>query len=275
MTNNHAHLVVVIGAGDLGSRVARSRAAAGDRVLALRRHPPAASSTDSVQWLAADLASGRGLDALPRHPDAVVVAVAPDERSEAAYRALYVDGVARVLDRFATPSRLLFVSSTAVYGEDAGEWVDEDTPPMPPAFNGKVLLEAEAHVAQYAARTTALRLSGLYGPGRDALRRSALQASAGRAHWTNRIHIVDAARAISLLLDHPEPPPVVLGTDDEPALQWQVMNFLRAQSGLAPLPEPPGPISGRRIANARLRGLGWVARYPTYREGHVREGSAD
>lgn len=268
MTNNHAHLVVVIGAGDLGSRVARSRAAAGDRVLALRRHPPAEPSADGVQWLAADLASGRGLDALPRHPDAVVVAVAPDERSEAAYRALYVDGVARAVDRFAALPRLLFVSSTAVYGEDAGEWVDEDTPPMPPAFNGKVLLEAEAHVAQYAARTTALRLSGLYGPGRDALRRSALQASAGRAHWTNRIHIVDAARAISLLLDHPEPPPVVLGTDDEPALQWQVMNFLRAQSGLAPLPEPPGPISGRRIANARLRGLGWVAGYPGYRAGY-------
>lgn len=275
MTNNHAHLVVVIGAGDLGGRVARSRAAAGDRVLALRRHPPAASSTDSVQWLAAELASGRGLDALPRHPDAVVVAVAPDERSEAAYRALYVDGVARALDRFAAVPRLVFVSSTAVYGEDAGEWIDEDTPPMPPAFNGKVLLEAEAHVAQYAARTTALRLSGLYGPGRDALRRSALQASAGRAHWTNRIHIVDAARAISLLLDHPEPPPVVLGNDDEPALQWQVMNFLRAQAGLPALPEPTGPISGRRIVNARLRGLGWVARCPTYREGYVQEGGGD
>lgn len=269
MTHDNARLLVVIGAGDLGGRVARLRAAAGDRVIALRRHPPAELSADGVQWLAADLASGRGLDALPRHPDAVVVAVAPDERSEAAYRALYVDGVARALGRFAALPRLVFVSSTAVYGEDAGEWIDEDTPPMPPAFNGKLLLEAEAHVAQYAARTTALRLSGLYGPGRDALRRSALQASSGRAHWTNRIHIADAASAISLLLDHPEPPPVVLGTDDEPALQWQVMNFLRAQAGLPLLPEPPGPVSGRRIRNARLRGLGWVPRYPGYREGYA------
>ncbi len=275
MTDNHARTVVVIGAGDLGGRVARLRAVAGERVIALRRSLPTAPSVSGVKWLAADLNSGHGLDALPRHPDAVVVAVAPDERSEADYRALYVDGVARALDRFAAVPRLVFVSSTAVYGEDAGEWIDEDTPPMPPAFNGRVLLEAEAHIAQCAAHATALRLSGLYGPGRDALRRSALQASAGRAHWTNRIHIADAACAISLLLDHPEPPPIVLGTDDEPVLQWQVMNFLRAQSGLPPLAEPSGPVSGRRIRNARLRGLGWVARCPTYREGYVQAVGGD
>lgn len=269
MTHDNARLLVVIGAGDLGGRVARLRAAAGDQVIALRRRLSTTPSIEGVQWLAADLASGDGLDALPRHPDAVVVALAPDERSEVAYRSLYLDGVARALQRFTALPRLLFVSSTAVYGEDAGEWIDEDTPPMPPAFNGKVLLEAEAHVAQYAARTTALRLSGLYGPGRDALRRSALQASAGRAHWTNRIHIADAASAILLLLDHPEPPRVALGTDDEPALQWQVMNFLRAQSGLPPLPEPSGPVSGRRIRNARLHGLGWVPGYPGYREGYA------
>lgn len=260
---------MVIGAGELGLRVAHLRAAAGDRVLALRRHPPAESGAGAVRWLAADLLSGAGLQALPRHPDAVVVAVAPDERSEAAYRALYVDGVGRALDCFATVPRLVFVSSTAVYGEDAGEWIDEDTVPLPPAFNGEVLLQAEARSAVYAAQATALRLSGLYGPGREALRRNALQASVGRCHWTNRIHIADAAAAVSLLLDCAAAPSVLLGSDDEPALQWQVLNFLRAQDGLPPLREPPGSCTGRRVRNARLRGIGWLPAYPSYREGYV------
>lgn len=269
MVANDARVVVVIGAGDLGSRVAQLRAAKGEQVFALRRQVLDARDSNGVNWLAADLASGAGLDALPTAPDAVVVAVAPDERSETAYRALYVDGVARALERFTGLPRLVFVSSTAVYGEDAGAWIDEDTASVPPAFNGRVLLAAETSAARFATHATALRLSGLYGPGRDFLRRSALQASAGRRHWSNRIHVADAAAAVSRLLDVPAPPSVLLGSDDAPALQWQVMNFLRAQAGLPPLPEPDGPISGRRISNARLRALGWLPRYPSYREGYV------
>lgn len=267
--HSDARVVVVIGAGDLGSRVARMRALRGEQVFAVRRRPHVADG-DGVHWLAADLASGAGLDGLPKVADAVVVAVAPDVRSEAAYRVLYVDGVGRALGCFTALPRVIFVSSTAVYGEDAGEWVSEDTVPSPPAFNGQVLLDAEANAAQYASQACALRLSGLYGPGRDFLRRSALQASAGRRHWSNRIHVADAAAAVSLLLDVPAPPAQVLGNDDEPAWQWQVMNFLRAQAGLPPLPEPDGPVSGRRIGNARLRALGWVPQYPSYREGYAR-----
>lgn len=264
-----AAVLVVIGAGDLGGRVARLRAAMGEQVFALRRQIPDVQCGDGVQWLAADLASGAGLEAMPETPDAVVVAVAPDARSEVAYRALYVDGVARALSRFTTLPRLIVISSTAVYGEDAGEWIDEDTVPSPPAFNGRVLLDAETNAAQYAQCATALRLSGLYGPGRDYLRRSALQATAGRRHWSNRIHVDDAAAAVSRLLDVPAPPSVLLGNDDEPAWQWQVMNFLRAQAGLPPLADPTGPVSGRRVANARLRSLGWVPQYPSFREGYA------
>ena len=260
---------VVIGAGDLGSRVAQLRVAKGEQVFALRRQVPAAAGSTGVIWLAADLASGAGLDALPENPDAVVVAVAPDARSEAAYHALYVAGVGRTLARFTAMPRVIFVSSTAVYGEDAGAWVDETTEPAPPAFNGRVLLEAEANAARHASHATALRLTGLYGPGRDFLRHSALRASVGRRHWTNRIHVTDAAAAVSLLLDEPAPPSLVLGNDDTPAQQWQVMNFLRGQAGLPALPEPDGPVTGRRIANARLRALGWLPRYPSYREGYA------
>lgn len=264
-----AKQIVVIGAGDLGGRVAQLRAARDEQVFALRRRLPDTAGSDGVNWLAGDLLSGAGLDALPAQPDAVVVAVAPDTRSEAAYRALYVDGTARALARFIRLPRVVFVSSTAVYGEDAGEWIDESTLPAPAAFNGRVLLEAEASAARFASQATALRLSGLYGPGRDFLRHSALQASTARRHWSNRIHVADAAAAVSLLLDLPAPPPLLLGSDDAPAWQWQVMNFLRAQAGLPPLPEPDGAVSGRRIANARLRALGWVPQYPSYRDGYA------
>src|SRR3546814_13223889 len=135
--------VVVIGAGDLGGRVARRRAAMGEQVFALRRRIPDVPCSDGVQWLAVDLASGAGLDALPEKPDAVVVAVAPDARSEVAYRALYIDGVGRALARFTALPPLIFISATAVYGEEAGELIDGDTAPPPPAFHGPVVLATE------------------------------------------------------------------------------------------------------------------------------------
>ncbi len=98
----------------------------------------------------------------------------------------------------------------------------------------------------------------------------ALENAVRAGHRNARIHVADAAAAVSLLLDVPAPPAQVLGTDDAPAWQWQVMNFLRAQAGQPPLPEPDGPETGRRIANARLRALGWVPQYPSYREGYAR-----
>lgn len=257
--------VLIAGAGDLGARLAKLRVGLGEDVVTLRRRDVAAA--EGVRQLRVDLVSGAGFSRLPRRPDALVFCAAPDQRDEAAYRALYVDGLRRLLDVLEVP-RLIFVSSTAVYGEDAGEWVDETTPGLPGQFNGRVLLDAERELAAHSG-ALALRLSGIYGPGRDMMLRRAREGSANRTRWSNRIHVDDAAAALSRLLDTPAPERLYLGNDDQPALECEIQSWLRARENLPPVPQIAGPESGRRISNARLRASGWQPRYADYRAGYT------
>ncbi|WP_290777698.1 NAD-dependent epimerase/dehydratase family protein [Arenimonas sp.] len=258
-------VVLVAGMGDVGSRMALLRAARGEDVMGLRRRDVAAPK--GVRLLRTDLASGEGLSRLPRRVDALVFCAAPDRRDEPAYRALYVDGLRRLMDA-CDAARVVFVSSTAVYGEDAGEWVDEATPARPPAFNGRVLLDAERVLSDWPEGVV-LRLSGIYGPGRESMLRKARAGDAGAPRWTNRIHVDDAASALSHLLDLPHPQPVYLGNDDEPSLEHEVLDWVRAREGLPPVATATGPGSGRRVRNARLRASGWAPRYPDYRSGYA------
>lgn len=261
---NSARTLLIAGAGDLGSRLALRRLALGEQVIALRRRE--ASIADGVTCLRADLATGEGFSRLPRRPDALVFCAAPGERSEAAYRAVYFDGLRRLLDAVQTP-RVIFVSSTAVYAEDAGEWVDEDTPARPPQFNGRVLLEAEGELAGHDLGL-ALRLSGIYGPGRTMMIRRAREGLANRAHWGNRIHVDDAASALSHLLDLPAPRRLYLGNDDRPSLEWELQDWLREREGLPAVAHDGAGESGRRISNARLRASGWAAAHGDFRSGY-------
>ena len=257
--------VVVAGAGDVGGRLARRLAAAGTEVVSLRRS--AVEAGPGIRTLQADLASGRGLQALPRACAALVFCAAPDAREEAAYRAIYVDGLRRLVDACEAP-RVLMTSSTAVYGEDAGEWVDEATPVRPPAFNGEVLREAETRLAAHPGGV-ALRLSGLYGPGREWLLRRARAGEPGARRWGNRIHVEDAAAALAHLLALDAPAPLYLGSDDLPALECEVLAWVRQREGRPAVPPPPpGPESGRRVSNARLRASGWAPAFPDYRAGY-------
>lgn len=255
---------MIAGAGDLGSRLALLRAGPGRDVVAVRRRD--VSQPPGVRALRADLGTGEGLSQLPRRPDALVVCVAPDQRDEAAYRKLYVDGLRRLLDAIDTP-RLLFVSSTAVFGQDAGEWVTETSATQPAQFNGRVLLEAEGELAAHAGGIV-LRLSGLYGPGRDYLLRRAREGKASRPHYTNRIHVDDAAAALAHLLDLPRPQALYLGNDDEPALEHEVQAWVRQEEGLPPVDADAGPVTGRRIANTRLRASGWQPVHADFRSGY-------
>lgn len=257
--------VLIAGAGDLGSRLALRCAARGEDVIALRRRDVA--SVDGVRHLRVDLATGEGFSRLPRRPDALVFCAAPDQRTEAAYRALYVDGLRRLLDALEV-TRVIFVSSTAVYAEDAGEWVDEATPARSDAFNGRVLLEAERELAPHEGGIV-LRLSGIYGPGREMMIRRAREGRADRPRWSNRIHVEDAAAALAHLLELESPAQLYLGNDDLPSLECDVQAWIRAREGLPGVAPASEPESGRRVSNARLRATGWTPAHPDYRAGYA------
>jgi nucleoside-diphosphate-sugar epimerase len=268
--------VLLAGCGDVGLRVARLLRAQGHEVFALRRHPPA-NGDDGIQWLAGDLASPATMAGLPAGITRLVYLPAPDARDRSMYEGVFLGGLRAMLaalDR-ATLRRVLFVSSSAVYGDHAGGWVDEDTPARPPGFNGAVLLEAERWLDAQPAPSTVVRLAGLYGPGRlqlvDRLRAGKVVVPRGKVHWANRIHVDDAAAAIAHLLVLPGARPLYLGVDNSPLPLDVLYDHL---AGLVGAPRPPaGPapagIGSKRLCNARLRAGGFVPHWPDARQGYA------
>jgi nucleoside-diphosphate-sugar epimerase len=268
--------ILLVGAGDLGLRVARELLAQGDEVWALRRHP-AAAAHERLHWIAADLGQPDTLRDLPRGITHMVWATAPDGRNPQAYATVFTDGLKHVfgaLDR-ASLRRVVFVSSSAVYGEHGGGRVDEDTPPSPPGYNGRILLESEQWLADQALPAVALRLAGIYGPGRvqllDRLRAGLARAPVDPPHWANRIHVDDAAGAIVHLLALPRAQPVYIGCDDTPLPLHELYAHLAGLLG-APLPEPgpaPANVGSKRLDNARLKSSGYALRWPDARAGYA------
>ena len=267
--------VLIAGCGDLGIETGLRFAALGHPVTGLRR---------SAERIPAPI-TGQPVDlrrAVPTVDPAtgvVVVALAAGSRDVDEYRATYVDGLRNVLegiDRSGAAARVLVVSSTAVYDVDDGSEVTEDTPARGGTPTAEVLLEAEQLLRERAPGAVLVRLSGIYGPGRerliDQVRSGTARLSAGTSPHTNRIHRDDAAAALVHLAGVADPAPTYLGTDDEPARLDDVLTFLAHELG-APEPEraeAAGRQAGgdKRLSNALLRSTGWEPAYPTFREGY-------
>jgi len=261
--------LLIAGCGDLGTRLASRLAPADWSIAGLRRD--AGQLPRRIQGVAGDLTRPETLRKLDRHYDAVIYQATPAAREPAAYRDIYVTGLGNLLSRVST-DRLIFVSSTAVYGQDDGSEVDEDSLTEPQAFNGRILLEAERLAIQ--AGGLVVRFSGIYGPGRDFLLR---QLKAGRAtcretppQWTNRIHVDDCAAVLAHLLALDRPEAIYCASDPTPSPRCQVLDWLADQLGVA------GPVreastesgSGKRVLNHRLVHSGFEFTYPDFRAGY-------
>lgn len=274
--------VLLAGCGDVGLRAGLELAATGRRVYGLRRSADALPAP--LTALRADLTDPASLRELPDDITDVVFLPAPGQRDEAAYRGLFIDGFAHLLDALHARTalrRLIFVSSSAVYGEHGGAWVDEDTPCAPQAFNGRLLLEAEQRLAAMnragSVRAVVARCSGIYGPGRQRLLNQVVDGSArrpaGAPEFSNRIHVDDAAGALVHLLGVERPQGCYLLSDDYPAPLAEVQEWMAGQLAL-PLPpcEPasgPRAVGNKRLSNRRLRAAGYALRYPDYRAGYA------
>jgi nucleoside-diphosphate-sugar epimerase len=272
--------VLLAGCGDLGTEAGLRFAAAGHRVVGWRRSPE--KLPPEIEGVAADLGHA-GLPPVPADTTAVVVAIAADSPTEDAYRAAYVDGLGHVLDALerdgVAPRRVLFVSSTAVYGDARGGWVDESTTAAPGGFSGRVIREAEdlLHERLRGTETAGivLRLGGIYGPGRTRLIDQVRSGSAiipDEPRYTNRIHRDDAAAAIvHLTIMESMPSPTYVGVDNYPAELGEVLRFLASELGF---PEPPtGPAGeprggNKRCSNSLLRSTGFEFAFPSFRQGY-------
>lgn len=273
------HLVIA-GCGDVGTALGLRMLEHGWQVSGLRRDP--SGLPGGFGRIAADLTREERPADWPQRVDYVVFCPAAGRRDPDLYRALYAQGLRHVLgwlqESRQRPRHLLQVSSTAVYGQSAGEWVTENSPAVADTPTAPILLEAEDVALRSGVPASVIRLGGIYGPGRTRLIeqvRNGLHVPEQPEQFTNRIHRDDAAGLLAHLLvsaDRGELlAPCYIGVDDEPASLREVADWLAGRLGASLLEEgaTANRIGSKRCSNALARETGWEPQYPSYREGYA------
>jgi len=278
---------LIFGCGYLGERVAKLWSDAGDDVCVATRCVERATvlEAEGYKTVVADVANAETLIDLPS-VDTVLFAVGFDRSSDHSIHEVYAGGVKNVLA--ALPSSVehfIYISTTGVYGNADGEWVDETTPPNPQRDGGKASLTAEQHIHEMGlgANATILRLAGIYGLGRipylDKLR-AGERIAAPSEGWLNLIHVDDAATivlAAESATTQAVGPRVYCVSDGQPVVRGDYYREVAGLIGADPprftAPDADSPAAARasadkRISNAKLcRELGCELKYPSYREG--------
>ncbi len=219
---------LIFGCGYLGERVAKLWLQQGHMVMTVTRSESRALELGMAGMftIGADVTKPEALDCLktlPRYSmderiagpnksvrpikeanaiGTVLYAIGHDRTSGQSIHKVYASGVKNVLAALpADIGRFIYISTTGVYGNAHGEWVDEDTPPDPQRDGGRASLAAEQVLAEspFASRSTILRLAGIYGPGRipflDKLRAGEPIPAVSAGHL-NLIHVEDAAAVV-------------------------------------------------------------------------------
>lgn len=267
--------ILIIGCGDVGTRLGENLADRGHVVTGLRRNPKTGHS--KIRMLAGDIGDRSTLEGLAGDFNLLFFIVSADGRTEESYRIVYEAGLGHVLNRF-KGLPMVFVSSTSVYGQCRGEWVDENSQANPENFNGRIIRQAEQLVLAAHTANTVVRFSGIYGPGREYLLQLAARAPEIQRippYYTNRIHVDDCVGVLSLLstvhLAGTPLQPIYLASDDDPAPMFEVVCWM-AERLQCPLPNvktvAENASMNKRCKNELLKAAGYRFRYPSYRDGY-------
>lgn len=272
---------MIVGCGDVGSRLATQLLSVGWQVYGLRRSIDRLPA--GVSGVAGDLFS----EACPANwptgqIDYLVYSAAATNHDEAGYQAAYVEGLKHTLNWLKQhgqqPKRLLFVSSSGVYVQQGGEWVDETSPTEATNYSGRIMLQAEQVALHSNLPASVVRLTGIYGPGRERLLgqvRQGYRVAVDPPLYGNRIHADDAAGLLAFLLKADQQGEALddcyIGVDNEPAPLAEVVNWLRERLGVTEWADEASVrrAGSKRCSNARAKALGWEPRYPSYREGYT------
>ena len=280
--------IFIIGCGDIGRRTAALWQARANPVVALAR---SAASTERLRQLgitpvAGDLDLAESLHALPMADVVLYYFAPPPAQGETDPR---MHALMTALDFGAVPKKIIYISTTGVYGDGRGEWINEDTPLRPQAARSKRRVDAESALRAFGIRHAVpviiLRVSGIYGPGRlpiDAIKARRPVLDEKESGYTNRIHADDLARICVAAAEHGRADSVYNVSDGQPGTLAGYFNQLADALGE---PRPPvvtraeaqtllsaGMLSylneSRRIDNRRLRQeLGIELLYPTLEAG--------
>jgi nucleoside-diphosphate-sugar epimerase len=271
--------LVVAGLGYAGAAVAREAASAGWRVAGTVRDPARAAPAPPGVEVVPFAEAGPAIAAATH----LLATAAPGEDAGDPVLAAHGEAVPAAPDL----RWIGYVSTTGVYGDRGGAWVDERTAPRPASERSRARLAAEQAWLglhrQHGLAVHVFRLAGIYGPGRNSL--DAVRAGTARrivkpGQVFGRIHVADAAGVLEASIARPDPGALYTVTDDEPAPPQAVVAYAARLLGLPPPPEEPfaearlSPMAAsfygesKRVRNQRIKQhLGYRLRYPTYREG--------
>jgi nucleoside-diphosphate-sugar epimerase len=269
---------LIFGCGYLGERVGRRWLDAGHTVWVTTRHAESVPRLEQLGFrpVVCDILNPHTLHDFP-DADGVLYAIAPDRRAGDDPRQVYVNGLSNVLARLrsGTCRRFVYVSSTSVYGQRDGSWVDENSPTEPGLDSGRMILQAEEQLwARPDLRPVILRFGGIYGPGRmirvEGLARG--EPITGEPdRWLNLIHVEDGVAAVLAAEDRGTPGEIYNVCDGTPVLRRGFYGYL---TELLHAPEPRFVVgvddqrTNRRVRNRRmLDELGVQLAYPSFREG--------
>ena len=288
--NSDMTSIAIFGCGYLGQRVAELISSGGGVVHAVTRSHQNADGFRGNGWqpIVADITNPDTLDRLPgdlAHTSHILFAVGFDRTVGIPIEEVYVAGLKNVLERlpkFSTAEqRFVYVSSTGVYGQSDGEWVDENSPCEPVRVGGQACLAAEKILQQseFGAQSVILRMAGIYGPGRLPRKKDLLkdrEITAASTGYLNLIHVDDAAATVVAAFNAAAPARFVV-SDGNPVLRVEYYRELADQLNIEEFKihevDAHSPAGQRARASKRIRAERFIAelrmnlQYPNYKIG--------
>src|SRR5438477_9684066 len=283
---NSSMRALIVGCGYVGLAAGAQLVNEGHEVFGLRRTSSGEADLKDagIRPLIGDITRLPDLQKLPGPFDWVLNTVSSSKGGAGEYRQVYLQGMRnlRAWLSAAPPQKFVYTSSTSVYGQTDGSWVEETSPTEPASETGKILLQAE-HALQHFP-SIVLRVAGIYGPGRgywlrQFLRGEAVITGTGQ-RILNMIHRDDVAGIIIAALRNGSSGEIYNAVDDEPVAQIDFFRWLATALDRPMPPFAPEPDEARRkrgftdkiVSNRKVkRELGYCFLYPTFREGFKKE----
>ena len=278
---------LIFGCGYLGLRVAKRWIKSGDSVFAITRNPERAPELErlGLRPIVADITNSNSLSELPI-VDTVLFAVGMDRSKYSDIRLVYVEGLKHAIDALSKSlsdetGQFIYVSSTGVYGDFGGDWVDENSATQPEREGGQACLEAEnvIRASRFQSRSTILRFAGIYGEDRvptGKLIQARQWEKLSSAGYLNLIHVDDGAAIVETVASANPAGETFLVSDGNPALRRDYYEFIANHFEVDPIPweqidnnsNGSRPGSNKRVGNKKLlEHFSITLQFPNYRAG--------